>query len=120
MSYTLRTKSESDTKTISEDWGTLMWLASDELTSSNITVGRVVIKQGKSNPRHCHDNCEEVLYLLQGRLLHTFGDEKIEMIAGDTLVVPPGVMHNAINTGDTDADMIVTYSSGMRDFRKET
>jgi quercetin dioxygenase-like cupin family protein len=85
-----------------------------------MTVGRVVIKPGRSNPRHCHDNCEEVLYLLQGQLTHSFGDESIDMAAGDTLVVPPGVMHNAINTGDTDADIIVAYPTGDRDFRKET
>ena len=75
MKCQLKKKNESETKTVVEDWGTLTWLASAELTSSHITVGRVVIKQGRSNPRHCHDNCEEVLYLLQGELKHSFGDE---------------------------------------------
>ncbi|HIG45791.1 MAG TPA: hypothetical protein EYQ20_04975 [candidate division Zixibacteria bacterium] len=42
------------------------------------------------------------------------------MTAGDTLVLPAGVMHNAVSKGDMDADMIVTYSSGERDFRLET
>ena len=120
MENCLRTGTESAEKTIVEEWGTLTWLASEELTQSEITVGRVVIKPGKSNPRHCHDACEEVLYLLQGKLRHSFGDETIEMVADDTLVVQPGVMHNALNVGDTDADMIVVYSSGQRDFRKET
>jgi quercetin dioxygenase-like cupin family protein len=119
MKCQLRTKNESNTKTIVEDWGALTWLASTALTGSDITVGRVVIKPDRSNPRHCHDDCEEVLYLLRGKLRHSFGDETIEMTAGDTLVVPPGVMHNAINTGNTDADMIVAYSSGKRDFRRE-
>ena len=119
MNCQLRTKGESDRKTIVEDWGTLTWLASAELSNSDITVGRVIIKPDRSNPRHCHDNCEEVLYLLQGKLQHSFGDAKIEMATGDTLVGPPGIMHNAINTGDTDADMIVAYSKGNRDFRKE-
>ena len=120
MRCQLRTKIESDKDTITEDWGTLTWLASTALTDSDITVGRVVIKPGKSNPRHCHDSCEEVLYLLQGQLTHSFADESTEMKAGDTIVVPPGIMHNAINTGDMDADMIVSYSSGTRDVRKET
>lgn len=115
----LRTKNESEEKTSVQDWGTLTWVASAEFTGSEITVGRVVIYPGKSNPRHCHDNCEEVLYLLQGQLTHTFANESIEMTAGDTLVVPPGIMHNALNTGDTNADMIVAYSEGNRDFRKE-
>lgn len=120
MKGQLLTTNETAEKTVSEDWGTLIWLASGELSRSDITVGRVLIKQGKANPRHCHDNCEEVLYLLQGKLRHSFGDETVDMAAGDTLVLGPGVMHNAINIGDTDADMIVVYSSGQRDFRKET
>ena len=120
MTCRLRTKDESDRKRITEDWGSLTWLASAEISDSDLTVGRVVIKPGQSNPRHCHDNCEEVLYLLHGSLRHSFADESIDMQAGDTLVVPPGVMHNAINTGDIDADMIVAYSEGHRGFRKET
>lgn len=120
MRCKLRKKGESDAEIIAEDWGDLTWLASTELTGGDITVGRVVIRSGKSNPRHCHDNCEEVLYLLRGQLTHSFADERVEMSAGDTLVVPPGVVHNALNTGDSDADMIVCYSSGTRDFRRET
>ena len=120
MRCQLRTKNESDAQTQVQDWGTLTWVASAELTGSDITVGRVVIKPGKSNPRHCHDSCEEVLYLLCGNLTHSFADESIEMIAGDTLVIPSGTMHNAMNTGETDAEMIVAYSEGNRDFRQET
>ncbi len=116
----LRTKKETEKNIIEEDWGSLAWLANSELTNSDITAGRVIIKAGKANPRHCHDTCEEILYLLHGQLTHSLGDKKIKITAGDTLVVPPGIMHNGINTGNVDADMIVIYSSGQRDFRKET
>lgn len=119
MRYRLVTGRESAEKTIAEGWGTLTWLASREISRSDITVGRVIIKPGKANPRHCHDSCEEVLYLLKGELSHSFGNETARMAAGDTLVVPPGVMHNALNTGETDAEMIVVYSAGTRDFRAE-
>jgi len=119
MKSVLKTRGESEAKTIVEDWGTLTWLASEELTQSHITVGRVVIKPGKANPRHCHDGCEEVLYLLRGRLRHSLGDEAVEMGPGDTIVVRASVMHNALNTGETDAEMIVAYSAGKRDLRKE-
>ena len=119
MRCRLVTRAESAKHSIVEGWGTLTSLASSEISRSDITVARVIIKPGKSNPRHCHDNCEEVLHLLQGRLKHSFGDDTIEMAAGDTLVVPSGVMHNALNLGDKDADMIVAYSAGKRDFRKE-
>ena len=120
MTFRFRKKNEAAEGTVRAEWGSLTWLASRELTGSDITFGRVVIKKGQSNPRHSHDNCEEVLYLLQGRLRHTMGLETVDMEVGDTLVVPAEVMHNAVNIGDTDADMIVAYSSGVRGFRKET
>jgi len=112
----VRQRKDAEAGTVREEWGSLTWLASESLTGSQVTVGRVVIAPGQANPRHCHRTCEEVLYLLRGRLAHTVGDRVVTMEAGDTLCVPAGVMHNARNIGREDADMIVAYSSGRRDF----
>ena len=113
-------KADTDAKRVDAPWGSLTWLANKELGNCDtMTFGRVVIKAGCSNPRHAHDNCDEILYLLAGKLEHTFGDDKVVMEPGDTLVAPAGVMHNAVSIGDVDADMIVTYSSAERGFRKE-
>jgi quercetin dioxygenase-like cupin family protein len=60
-----------------------------------------------------------VLYLLAGQLEHTMSDQKVILEAGDTLVVAAAVPHNATSIGDVDADMIVVYSSGVRDFVQE-
>ena len=120
MTHVVRSAAIASTATVREGWGTLTWLASDPLTGSSITVGRVVIYKGRSNPRHSHPNCEEVLYLLAGRLVHTVGAARVTLDAGDTLVIPAGVVHNATSVGDVDADMIVTYSTGQRDFLPET
>ena len=118
--YSVRPADEADRHKIAEDWGSLCWLAGRKLGNADgVTVGRVTIKPGQSNPRHAHDTCEEVLYLLAGTLEHTMGDQRTIMRAGDTLVVAAGIPHNALNIGDVDADMIVAYSSGTRDFRLE-
>ena len=101
-----------------ESWGVLHWLAAAEIgNAQGLTLGRVTIDSGSANPRHVHDNCEEVLYLLAGRLRHSIGDESVELDAGDVLVVGPGITHHAENIGDTPAHMIVAYSSGHRQFR---
>ena len=98
-------------------WGSLRWLASREVGNvRDLTLGRVVIQRGQANPRHCHRTCEEALYLLAGRLEHTVGDETILLEPGDTLAIPPGVFHNARSIGEVDADMMVAYSTGERDF----
>ena len=107
----------ADVERSDEDWGSLSWVASRHVGNvEDMTLGRVVIKKGQSNPRHCHPNCEEVLYLLSGRIEHTLGDMTFILDAGDTFAVPAGVFHNGANIGDGDADMVVAYSTGARDF----
>lgn len=101
-------------------WGTLSWLASRHIgNAEGLTLGRVTIKAGKSNPRHRHPKSEEVLYLLKGRLNHTLGDKTITMSAGDVITIPPGIFHNAACIGAEDAEMIVVYSQGTRRFELE-
>lgn len=111
----LHKKDAAEGKKIVESWGSLTWHANGKIPGTKgVTVGRVVIKKGMCNPRHSHPNCEEVLYLLQGRLEHTVGDEKIILESGDTILIEAGVAHNAVSIGDCDADMIVVYSSPER------
>ena len=120
MSRSVRPAAEALGQRIEEDWGSLTWLASQAIGNARgLTLGRVVIRPGRSNPRHSHPNCEEALYLLCGRLEHTLGDETTVLEAGDTLVLDAGVPHNATNIGSEDADMIVVYSSGVRGFAPE-
>ncbi len=115
-----RSAAEAEAKRVEEAWGSLTWLASDELTrSQNITLGRVVIKQGLSNPKHSHPNCSEVLHLLRGELWHVIGEEAVPMQAGDTTIIPAGVPHVAFSVGDQDAEMMVAYPSGQRQFKAE-
>ena len=119
-SYSVRSAAEAQRERVEADWGNLTWLASRQIgNAERMTVGRVVIRRGQSNPRHFHANCREVLYLLAGRLEHTMGDRKAILNPGDTLVVAADVPHNAVSIGEVDADMIVVYDTGERDFRKE-
>ena len=102
-----------------EEWGTITWFAGS-ITGGNgtLTLGRVVIRSGQSNPRHFHTICDEVLTLLSGEIEHTVGAELVTMAPGDTLLVPAHIPHNARCIGEEDADMIVAYSSANRDFHR--
>jgi quercetin dioxygenase-like cupin family protein len=114
------TDAEAQAKRIDEDWGSLTWLAGRKQgNAEGLTLGRVVIKVGFCNPRHIHGNCEEVLYLMKGKLEHTLSDEKVVLEAGDTITIPTGAAHNAVSVGDEDADMIVAYDSADRGFKVE-
>jgi quercetin dioxygenase-like cupin family protein len=98
------------------EWGALTWYANRELGNSDeMTVGRCVLKPGKSNPRHYHPNCSEVLVVFKGRIRHTneVGGET-ELNEGDTVTVPPNTWHCAKNIGIDEAVLFIAFSSGDR------
>lgn len=120
MNYSVRKAERAEEERGREDWGSLSWLASGEVGGTcGLTVGKVVIHPGKSNPRHSHPSCEEVLHLLSGRLRHSVGSEEVVLEAGDTLLVEAETPHHAVNIGETDAVMIVAYNAAERDFEPE-
>ena len=116
----VRTAQQAESAKIPESWGALNWLANATLLgTTGQTLGRVLIAKGQNNPRHRHNRCEEVLYLLRGKLRHTVGEESVILEAGDSLLIPAGVFHNAFSIGEEDADMIVAYPTAHRDFEPE-
>lgn len=116
--YPVRTRAEQ--QDIHEDWGQLTWLAGKQYGNADgLVLGRVTLKAGMSNPRHRHPGCEEVLYMLQGKIEHSLGDDIYTLSAGDTITIPAGVFHDAKCISEEDADMIVAYSEGIRLFEPE-
>ena len=117
--YPVRARSEQ--QDIHEDWGSLTWLAGTKYGNADgLVLGRVTLKAGMSNPRHRHPRCEEVLYMLKGRIVHSLGNQSYALSAGDTMTIPAGVFHDAKCISDEDADMIVAYSEGIRLFEEES
>jgi len=98
------------------DWGEIVWLDSHPLTgSTGLTVGEVTIETGCANGAHYHPNCEEALYLLEGELRHTLGEEATTLTPGDCLHIPEGVVHAAESVGDDDAVAVIAYDTGDRE-----
>jgi quercetin dioxygenase-like cupin family protein len=111
---------ESDrAEKMSADWGELTWYASGKLqNTTELTMGRCVIKPGMSNPLHLHPNCSEVLTVLSGKVLHTIENGKeILLNEGDTITIPTGLPHRAKNTGTNDAVMVVVFPTAERQFK---
>jgi quercetin dioxygenase-like cupin family protein len=100
-----------------QTWGELTWFANRELENSEeVTVGRCVLNIGQSNPRHYHPNCSEVLVVYKGRIHHTIDNGgQTEMKEGDTVTIAPNVWHQATNIGDSEAVLIIIFSSADRE-----
>lgn len=110
----------NNTETLNLPWGKIVWLVSRSLENSEtMTFGRVTINAGEANPRHRHPNCDEVLYLLSGRLEHSLGGERFIMEPGDVVSIPTGVWHNARALGAENAEMTISFSSADRETEGE-
>jgi quercetin dioxygenase-like cupin family protein len=106
---------EADHQVLEQPWGVLTWYVSRGLKNSDtMTVGRALVRPGQQNPRHYHPNCDEVLQVLQGHILHTMNDVTVELRVGDVVSIPTGVIHNARNIGTEDAILAISFSSADR------
>src|SRR5882757_6599598 len=110
---TLRTAAQAQRET--QPWGELQWFASRALgNSTTMTVGRAIIRPGQANPVHRHPNCDEILQVRSGHIMHKIGDREVEMQAGDIVTIPQGMAHNARNIGTEDAVLDISFSSADR------
>ena len=111
----VRLKRRADALVEHHSWGRLTWVASERLgNSEELTVGTCEIAPAHENPRHYHPNCDEVLHVLAGRILHTLGDEQFEMSPGDTISIARDVPHNARNLGGETAVLLIAFSAADR------
>jgi len=102
------------------DWGELHWYAgSTRGNSTEVTVGECIIKPGHENPRHSHPNCSEILVVKKGIIAHTYGAREVVMNEEDTITVPPDIVHNARNIGETAAHLYIVFTAGDRQTQGE-
>ena len=100
-------------------WGKLEWFARKKLNNAEMTLGTCYINPGMENVIHFHPNCNEVLYVLEGTIIHRLNGEEVEMNQGDSLYIPKGTIHNAFNKDSTDAVLSIAFDSGDRQTENE-
>ena len=88
--------------------------------SAHITSGKCIIKPGRENPLHSHPNCDEVLVVQQGTIMHTIeGGQEVKLGPGDVITLPAGLPHKARNISDVDAILSIAFSSAERQTKSE-
>ena len=66
-----------------------------------------IIPPGVTVGEHLHSGNEEIYYLLKGSCTLLYDGESMPMTDGDISVVRSGHTHGIINTGESDAELIV-------------
>jgi quercetin dioxygenase-like cupin family protein len=100
------------------DFGSVQWASREgDPAGAEMTVGLAVFHAGKSNVEHVHPNCEEAVYVLEGEVEHTLGDQRTVLRAGDLIVVPRGVPHRLLNRGNAPIRAFIVFSAPDRQFQ---
>lgn len=96
-------------------WGNIRWLYHGHLAAdAEMTFGIITLEPGQEYPEHTHGNCEELMYLLKGRIRYVINGAEHELSPGSLIRAPRGAPHHAVNEGEGQAVMAVVYSNPVR------
>jgi quercetin dioxygenase-like cupin family protein len=95
-------------------------LARRLITADRMMLAHVYLKKGCVVPRHSHEN-EQITYILEGGLRFWIGPDEsqtLDVMAGEVLHIPSGVLHKAEALEDTlDVDI---FSPPRQDWLDKT
>lgn len=68
-----------------------------KVKSAHVWVGTTAVEPGFMSNEHKHDAQEEIFYCLEGKGDLRINGKDVPMVPGDTLLVPPGTLHQVVN-----------------------
>jgi quercetin dioxygenase-like cupin family protein len=85
-------------------------IGSEKLSSDRMTVGLTEVPPDTAMTPHCHEDMEEIIYVIEGSGEANVGGS-IEKLAPDTAVIfPIGVVHAITNTGRTPMRFVFMFN----------
>jgi len=92
-------------------------LTTGRFGSRGLSVTWVEGAPGSEQPRHVHEESEQVYIIVRGRGLMKAGTEQQSVSAGTLVFIPPGTPHAIENTGD---EPLVFVSAASPPFESES
>lgn len=87
----------------------LLKATSEGVGAKGLLMGSEVLPAGCAIPVHCHDGYEEIIFIHEGQVQVTLGDESVLVDPGTTVFVPPGTWHGVAAHGDEQATMLFIF-----------
>jgi uncharacterized RmlC-like cupin family protein len=106
------------------DWNGIHYkvgMSEKNVGSKHLSMNVATIPPGGVAGAHIHVGFEVMLYILQGRVCHEYGDglrKSVENQAGDFIFIEPGVPHEVFNLSDTEPVIAVVARSAADEWDK--
>ena len=91
--------------------------------SNKLSMNVATIPPGAVAYAHIHNDFEVMLYILQGRVRHEYGDGLTQVVdneAGDFIYIEPGVPHEVLNLSDSEPVVAVVARSDASEWENIT
>lgn len=89
-------------------------MSAKNVGSTGLSMNVATVPPGAIAYAHIHDGFEVMLFILQGKVKHTFGENlenEVYNQAGDFIYIKPGVPHEVFNIGDEELRVVVARSA---------
>lgn len=87
------------------------YLIDGTVSGAGLGMFELVVPPGaRVPPAHSHTDNEELVYVLEGTLRYSVGDEVRDLKPGDSMYTPRGAVHAFANPHDSTARALVTLT----------
>ena len=96
-------------------------LSARNVGSSTLSMNVATIPPGGVAYAHIHDGFELMLYILEGRVRHEYGEGLVHTLdneAGDFIFIEPGVPHEVCNLSDTEPVVAVVARAAADEWER--
>lgn len=102
-----------DVEEVGADGNHYAGLATPRRGATEIVLARARKDPGAASVAHAHDR-EEVIWVAAGRALAVLDGVEHRIGPGDTLIVPPGVVHQVRTLGTQPFECVLAKPAGIR------
>ncbi len=98
-------------------WNNIQYMqgmSAKNVGSTHLSINVATVPPGGIAYAHIHEGFEVMLFIIQGRVKHTYGENLAESVineAGDFIYIKPGVPHEVFNIGDEPLVAFVARSA---------
>lgn len=89
-------------------------MSAKNVGSQGLSINVATVPPGAIAYAHIHDGFEVMLFIVQGKVKHTYGENLANEVineAGDFIYIKPGVPHEVFNIGDEPLIAFVARST---------
>lgn len=94
---------------------TLLHHVRSEQTGGAFSVVEFISEPGEGVDLHIHQHEEELVYLVEGQVQVTLGDQKMSAQPGTCALLPRNIPHGYVNTGDRPSRLLAVLLPGRLD-----